>query len=61
MASRPKKLGAVSPLAVGRIGEGDAHGIAGVPGVFGLADLLRRRSEVKGGKGGRFSLMGYPA
>src|SRR4029434_6292377 len=35
-------LAAVSPLAVDRIRQRDAFGIAGVPGILGGADLLDR-------------------
>src|SRR5258708_18795195 len=34
------ELGAISPLAVYRVGEGDLFGIAGVPSVFGFAYFL---------------------
>src|SRR5262249_18782352 len=44
------ELGAVAPDAVDGIGEGDAGGIAGVPGIFGEARLLRRGL---GGEGGQ--------
>src|SRR5580692_3342055 len=37
-----KELGAVSPPAVFGIGERDAYGVAGVPGVLRHARLLRR-------------------
>src|SRR5262245_65751028 len=35
------ELGAVAPDAVDGVGEGDAGGIALVPGIFGAARLLR--------------------
>src|SRR5262245_5304494 len=35
------ELGAVAPYAVDGIGEGDAGGVASVPGIFGKARLLR--------------------
>ena len=36
-----QELGAIAPAAIGRIGKCYAAGIAGVPGVFGHARLLR--------------------
>src|SRR5262249_23741580 len=35
------EFGAVSPNAVGGIGKGYASGVAGIPGIFGEARLLR--------------------
>ena len=46
-----KKLGAVSPDAVGRICESHAKGIAGVPSILGFAHLLDRSLERKGRQG----------
>jgi hypothetical protein len=41
MAGSPgQELGAVAPLAVGRVGERDALRIAAVPGILGEAGLL---------------------
>jgi hypothetical protein len=36
-----QEFGTISPAAVGRVGERDAGGIAGIPYIFGLACLLR--------------------
>src|SRR5476649_443898 len=45
-----QELGAVAPAAVRRIGECDARGVAGVPGIFGHARLLGGSSGGKGRK-----------
>src|SRR5262249_7424325 len=47
-----QELRAIAPAAVGRVGEGDARGIARVPGVLGETDLLHGSLGAEGRKRG---------
>lgn len=48
-----KKLGAIAPAAVFRVGKRDSLGLASIPRIFRDADFWRAVSSVKGGNGGR--------
>ncbi len=51
--------GAIAPATVGRVGEGDFVGVAGVPAVFGFADLLDGGFEGEGWEGWAWFVLGH--